>query len=386
VVGGQPFALRVTRAASFSTTPPAWLSAAHRVRIVFYDATGALIGAGTFTQDRGVPFTTTTDTYTGTAPGGAATAVAVLSAYYVNSTGTVGNTLALYTDCATTAIEFVQQTDLASEVKGTLSTQRNLPLVTWGNYGGMWSGLTLNYSTTTTSCTFSASAASFVGGGDSIAYNSGSVTVSGTAGSVVTYYLYYDDPTMTGGTKSLQATTAQLTSLNANGRVLVGKATVTYPTSGTGSGGGGSPCPDENAWVLRADPEGLRPDWPVRAKEIGVGHHLRLTDGRAGKVTYSQRKAADRVQVFDENGATLTCSTSAPLELAGEAGECVLAPDASGRRIKALADGVAFDPLVWKVEDAGPGYVQHITCENACFWTGDDPDFLFAHHNLKPLT
>jgi hypothetical protein len=38
---------------------------------------------------------------------------------------------------------------------------------------------------------------------------------------------------------------------------------------------------------------------------------------------------------------------------------------------------------VWKVEDAGIGYVQHITCENACFWTGDDPEYLFSHHNAK---
>jgi hypothetical protein len=37
------------------------------------------------------------------------------------------------------------------------------------------------------------------------------------------------------------------------------------------------------------------------------------------------------------------------------------------------------------VEDAGDGYVQHITCENACFWTGDDHEHLFSHHNLKPL-
>src|SRR6185312_14089988 len=62
VMGGQAFALRITRSAAFSITPPSWLSAAHRVRIVFYDATGAIIPAGTFTQDRGAPFASITDT------------------------------------------------------------------------------------------------------------------------------------------------------------------------------------------------------------------------------------------------------------------------------------------------------------------------------------
>ncbi|MGN6234988.1 hypothetical protein [Dyella sp.] len=265
-----------------------------------------------------------------------------------------------------------------------LGDLRNQVMVGVGNYASGWSGGSISYSASSTSATLSVSSATLQIGGQSLAYNASSTTVSGSAGSTVKYYLYYDDPSFTGGSKTLNATTSQITALSNDGRVLVGSVSVTYPTSGTGSGGGGTGCPDENAWVLRADPEGRQPDWCVLAREVEVGHLLRLTDGRAGLVTHSERKPAQRIRVFDENAATLTCSTSAPLELAGTSGECVLAPDAAGHRIKAMADGVQFDPIVWKVEPAGPGYVQHITCQNACFWTGDDPDYLFAHHNLKP--
>lgn len=265
-----------------------------------------------------------------------------------------------------------------------LGDLRNQIMVGVGNYGAGWSGGSISYSVTSTSATISVGAATLQVDQTSIAYNASSTTVSGSAGTSVTYYLYYDDDGYTGGSKTLNATTSRITSLSARGRLLVGHVTVSFPRGGTGTGGGGMSCPDENAWVLRADSDGIRPDWCVRAKEIEVGHYLRLTDGRVGLVTYSERMAADRVRVFDENGATLTCSRSAPLELAGAAGGCVPAPEATGRKIKALVECVQFDPIIWKVEDAGPGYVQHITCQNACFWTGDDPDYLFGHHNLKP--
>lgn len=265
-----------------------------------------------------------------------------------------------------------------------LGDMRNQVMVGVGNYGAGWSGGSITYSATTTSATITAAAATLQVGSITLAYNSANVTVSGSAGLVRTYYLYYDDDGYTGGSKTLNATTSQITSLAANGRILVGQVTVTFPTSGTGGGGGGVGCPDENAWVLRADPEGVFADTPVQAKTIRAGHYLRLTDGRSGLVTYSERKPSSRVRVIDENGESLTCSASAPLELFGAAGECVIAPASTGRCVAARAGGVAFGSRVWRVEGAGNGYVQHITCQNACFWTGDDPNYLFSHHNLKP--
>jgi len=302
--------------------------------------------------------------------------------------GTIGCVVQLYNgnNLGTSYFDEVQvarTVPLATQVAGTLSTQRNLPLVTWGNYGGGWSGLTMSYTATSSSATVNASAGTYVGGGDSIAYSASSVTLSGSPGTY-TYYLYYDDPGMTGGSKSLGITTNQITSLNANGRVLLGSIKVTFPASGSGSGSGSGGCPDENAWVLRADPEGGRPDWTVRAKDIEVGHYLRLSDGRAGRVTYSQRKASPRIRVSDD-GHALTCSPSAPLELAaGGHGDCILARSSLFAGVRILCPAPVLATQITSVEPMPDGHVQHITCENACFWTGDAPDYLFAHHNRKP--
>lgn len=393
IPASDAYSLTVSVGAANNVGLPAGLSVISRAYVRWYkaDGTPSATPVTIATDVTGTSYSTSTRSLTNNAPSDAAFAAITLQAIVVNSTGAAINTPAgLGCDMRFSRVQFVIASNLANEVAGTLSTQRNLPLVTWGNYGGGWSGLSITYNTTTTSCTFTASSGSYVGGGDSIAYNSGSVSVSGSAGSTVTYYLYYDDPGMTGGSKSLQATTNQITSLNAAGRVLLGKATVTYPTSGTGSGGGGTGCPDENAWVLRADPHGLLTDWCVRAKEIEVGHHLRLTDGRAGLVTYSERKSSRRVRVVAEGGKSLTCSDSAPLELAHwqegcAEGACVPSPMAAGRALRIYCDRPVFAARIDSVEDAGSGFVQHITCENACFWTGDDPDYLFGHHNLKPI-
>jgi hypothetical protein len=269
-----------------------------------------------------------------------------------------------------------------------LGDARNQAVVTVANYGSAWQGLSITWSGTSTSITINVSAADLQMGSQSIHYNSSSVTRSGSAGQVITLYLYYQDPDYSGGSKTLNQSVYYVNTINDDGRVYIGTIKITYPTSGPGSGGGptGDGCPDENAWVLRADPEGKRPCWPVRAKDVEVGHYLALTDGRAGLVTYSQRKRADRVRVRSVDGYTLTCSTSAPLELAGHPGECVLAPDAQWKLVLARFKGdPCWAALIEDVEDAGNGYVQHITCENACFWAGDDPDHLFAHHNLKPI-
>jgi hypothetical protein len=247
-------------------------------------------------------------------------------------------------------------------------------------------GSTISYSAsagTPATATISVGSFTVLAGSVSVSYSASSASVTGTNGTASSYYLYMNDPSYAGGTQTLVATTTQNDLYSGDGYVYVGYVTVNYPSSGTGSGGG-TGCPDENAWVLRADPEGVFLDAPMQAMAVREGHYLRLSDGRMGLVTYSKRKAASRVRVIDENGKSLTCSTSAPLELFGAQVECVVAPESAGCCIAARTDGAAFGALVWRVEDVGDGYVQHITCENACFWTGDDPDHLFSHHNLKP--
>ena len=279
----------------------------------------------------------------------------------------------------------VRQINLANQVTGMFASQANLPAITFSNYGSGWNGMALSYTSTTTSATVTASAATLQAGSLAISYNASSVTVSGSAGTTKTFYLYYNDPTHSGGSVTLQAATSIITALNDNGNVYIASMSVTFPTSGSGGGSGSGGCPDENAWVLRADPEGNRTDWQVRAKDVEVGHYLRLSDGRAGRVTYSQRKSSPRIRVTSSDGHALTCSPSAPLELAaGGHGDCILARSSLGAVVRILCPVPALATGIASVEPVADGHVQHITCENACFWTGDAPAYLFAHHNMKP--
>lgn len=65
-----------------------------------------------------------------------------------------------------------------------------------------------------------------------------SVSVSGTKGSSVTYYLYLNDPTFSGGMQTLAATTNVADVYIGDGYMYVGLVTVNFPTSGSSSGGG----------------------------------------------------------------------------------------------------------------------------------------------------
>jgi predicted phage tail protein len=264
-----------------------------------------------------------------------------------------------------------------------LGDLRNQVMVGVGNYASGWTGGGITYSATTTSATISVAAGTLQIGSASLTYNASSTTVSGSAGATRTYYLYYDDGGFTGGAKTLNATTSTITALAADGRVLIGSVTFTFPTSGTGSGGGGTSCPSVDAWVIRRveDSEG---DYEhVRAGEIEVDDYLLLTSGAWGRVTYSNRVLQPGVRVYDRDGHTLTCSRSAPLELAGGAG--ITAAHAKGHSVRVRHAGATRLAQIAQTEDVGALWVQHITCENDYFWTGDFPTFLFAHHNLKPI-
>jgi hypothetical protein len=367
------YALRIMRQIFLAQALPAGLTAVSSAALDFYDATGAYLSTSAFYEKTGA-FSNAYDVNVGAVPAGARTARLQLFGLLRNSTGSAITTASSNTaEPLFISVEFVQASDLSNEVMGTLSTQRNMPYVTWGNYGGMWSGLTLTYSTTTTSCTFSASAASYVGGGDSVAYNPSSVSVSGTAGSTVTYYLYYDDPTMVGGSKSLQVTTSQITSLNANGRVLVTAVKVTYPTSGTGGGSDTGGCPQVDEPVIRRAPDGN--EEVSRAGDVRVGDYVLSPSGRWLQVTHSEPTLQPCVRVTFEDGEARVFSATAPLQ--DSTGRPVLAPFTQGRVLRHRDAG---SMRVAAVRDAGVQWVQHITAENDYYLVGN-----FAHHNRKPL-
>jgi hypothetical protein len=330
---------------------------------------------------------------TGTCPAGC-TQISVI----MRSTGTGNGVTRWYQlklETGSKATPFDASTNIADQlgVPGSgvrIGDSRNLRAVIYANYASGWSGLTFTTSTSSTNCAISASAATLRSGSVAVAYNASSTNVAGSAGQTKTIYLYYEDDNLDGGAETLNATTSLITALSGDARVMLGSVTVTYPSSGSTGGGGGGYCPDEDAWVLMADPNCRLADWCEQAKNVKIGDWLRDTDGGMVQVTGSERREALRSRVVGRSGYSITCSSIAPLELAPwiehvDPGTCLAAYMCASHSLRILAEYPAMAEHVDRVEDVGWGWVQHISCSDRRFWVGDDQRMLFGHHNLKPL-
>lgn len=253
---------------------------------------------------------------------------------------------------------------------------QDLPPVTTANYQSGWSGAAITYTSTPTTATIDVAAATLYEGDQSRNYGASSANVTGSAGTTVTFYLYYIDPNYSGGTLALNTTTNPHGVVTSNSYVNIGQIAVTFPASGTGGGGGTGGCPCVDAWVIRRGWFGLRRR--VRAGSVKVGDRLWLVGGRWGTVTSSEREWQPCRRIETVLG-TLCCSASAPLRLQNgrvvlaqdlEVGDWLHAPDVSARVTANLTVGL--------------GAVQRITCENAFFWCQSSGTIWFAHHNMKP--
>ncbi|MBS0200667.1 MAG: hypothetical protein JSR70_09475 [Proteobacteria bacterium] len=259
-----------------------------------------------------------------------------------------------------------------------IGDQRNLPARNIMNYPTNINP-SLSYSAsagTPATATISMAALTVVAGSVSISYNAASVGVTGTGGTAVTYYVYFDDPNYAGGTPTLVATTSSANIYTADGRAYCGSISVTFPTSGSGSGGGGGggTCPWIEAWVYERE-RGF-----MRAGNVVAGMWLLMNTGKFGKVTHSKRARVPGVRIGTETGRTLTCSETAPI-LTSDG--YINAPDLQWRTVKVSG----ADRLITDIDSLDEIDVQHISLAeepDPCFMVGDDPDHLFPHHNLKP--
>jgi hypothetical protein len=254
-----------------------------------------------------------------------------------------------------------------------------------GNQYNAPNSLTMTYGAAQSTTSLSATSAGAVSvtaftvytGSVSASYSAVSNAVTGlSVGS--SYYIYCHDAGGTGGTKTwYAAASVQLAMQQGDDVVFAGK--ITIPSSGSSGGGGSGGCPVREAWVIRkTTTDGQE---YCHAGDVEAGDALRLTDGRWGYVSYSKAKLQPCVRVIGECGKSLSCSQSAPLGLLG--GGSVLAPHSLGEVIRTNRDGGEGDSIA-RIEHIGMQWVQHITCENDYFWTGDDQSCLFSHHNAKP--
>lgn len=252
---------------------------------------------------------------------------------------------------------------------------QDLPPVTTGNYQSGWSGANITYNSTPTTATINVSAATLYTGTKSVNYNASSAPVTGSAGTTVTFYLYYIDAAYSGGTKTLNTSTDPHHVVTNDAYINIGSIAVTFPTSGSGGGSGSGPCPSVDAWVIKRSWLGLRKR--VRAGSVKVGDYLWLVGGRWGKVTSSER-AWQPCRKIETVRGTLCCSDSAPLRL--HDGSIVTAVNI---RVGAWLQSTEGQVRVSSNLTIGICPVQHITCENAFFWCRSTGTAWFAHHNMK---
>lgn len=253
---------------------------------------------------------------------------------------------------------------------------QDLPPVTTANYQSGWSGANITYTSTPTTATINVASGTLYQGSKSVSYNASSVPVTGSGGTTVTFYLYYVDANYSGGTKTLNASTNAHQVVTNDAYVNIGQIAVTFPTSGTGGGSGGTGCPCTSAWVIRRGWFGLRRK--VRAGSIKVGDYLWLAGNRWGRVTFSESRYQPCRKIETVLG-TFCCSVSAPLRL--HDGEVVVAQDLRVGMWLQTSDGQA---RICGNLPIGICLVQHITCENDFYWCRSDGLAWFAHHNMKP--
>lgn len=282
--------------------------------------------------------------------------------------------------------QFVQVTVNDLRVAGSgarVGDQRNLLQRTITNYPSKVSpGVSYSASAgTPATATISVAAFTALLGSVSVSYNAASASVTGTNGTNVNYYLYFNDPSYSGGTKTLAATTNQNDLYSGDGYVYVGYVTVAFPSSGSGSGGG-TGCPLRTAWVIRRGRHGRHQF--VRSAKVRVGDWLLRTDGEWAEVTFSRPELQPCVRLVADGFGTLGCSISAPMQLReGSA----LSIDCLAREVVVRLAAERGHAVITELRDLGDQRVQHITLANApddFFWTGDAKDALFGHHNAKP--
>lgn len=245
---------------------------------------------------------------------------------------------------------------------------------------GIWDVDTeIEWSADTTSATISVSAGTLVIAGQTISYGASSVVVTGAAEATKTFYLYYDDPQLSGGTHELFASETYVDMRNGDGRVPIVDVTITFPATGTSTGGGGIgggfTCPAIEAWVFERD-RGF-----IRAGDVRAGDWLLMPGGRYGRVTFSEHRQSPGVRLVTRDGLSLRCSESAPImTTAGY----VPAVELIGRCVE-----IGGEPrLIESVEPLGHIVVQHIAMSeesDPCFLVGDAPGALFPHHNRKKI-
>lgn len=264
-----------------------------------------------------------------------------------------------------------------------LGDSRNSPAFGTASFGGAWDDNAITYSGTAAAMTISVPSTTLYNGSWQVTYNASSAVVSGPAGATFYYTLYYDDPGQVGGSQTLHAVANRLVASNSDSRVVVGyRIPVTFPSSGSGSGSGTTPCVEQDSW-LRVQRRGV-PQF-MRAKDlvpVQVGDMIRAIDPATGRQWWQQMTGAELatnegVRVTCADGTALECSANAILGAAD--GSRVRADDSTGTSLRTSTGSSTAS-----TESIGTITVVRISSGGVFFLAGTTQDRMLAHHNMKP--
>lgn len=117
-----------------------------------------------------------------------------------------------------------------------------LPPVAIGNVGSRWvSGTEATWAADDTTAAISVTAGDLQVGDTTISYGASSAEIVGVAEEVRIVHLYYDDPRLQGGSRTLGVTEDIVSSMSEYGRIYIATLTITFDTvGGAGTGGGGN--------------------------------------------------------------------------------------------------------------------------------------------------
>jgi hypothetical protein len=148
------------------------------------------------------------------------------------------------------------------------------------------------------------------------------------------------------------------------------------PACGGGGGGGGG-CVSINS---------VFPNGNI-AETVELDHMLATCDPYDffncgdNAVTYAATRLQPCVRLVTESGASLICSTTAPIPTLENG--YMLAPTLANQSVPVMRTNITKWENVVSIEDVGECLVRHITVGDRCFWAGETTDAFILHHNLK---
>lgn len=123
----------------------------------------------------------------------------------------------------------------------------------------------------------------------------------------------------------------------------------------------------------------------ILAGNVEIGQEMLTSDPynffdtMPSKVSYSKTSSQPCVRIVTESGASLICSTTAPIPTLDNG--YMLAPAIMGRKVPVMRSNISSWEKIVLIEFVGYKDVQHITVDDKCFWAGEVDGVYILHHN-----